>query len=66
MSDQKDHPPKCPSCEVVGKEYIKHENSEIESKGGDPWFSIVHCSKCGHVYGVFNKVSYGPTPNFGV
>ena len=63
MSEEEIHPPKCPSCSVVGKEHIVHELSDLHSKGGDPWFDIVHCAKCGHVYGVFNKVSLGPSLN---
>jgi len=52
------HPPKCPDCGVIGKEHINHEPSEQQSRSGDPWFDIVHCSKCGHVYGIFNKISH--------
>lgn len=55
--------PKCPDCKVKGLEYIVSSDSNEESKGGDPWFNIVHCSECGHVYGVFNKVSHKPSMN---
>lgn len=54
--------PKCPSCSVRGIEHITQADSAIESRGGDPWFNVVYCDACGHVYGVFNKVSYGPRP----
>ena len=44
--------PKCPSCGIVGMDYIK-EFANIGTKrgSGDPWFEIVACIKCGHVYG---------------
>lgn len=62
MSNEENiHPPKCPDCGIAGTEFINHVESDLQSKGGDPWFDIVHCSKCGHVYGVFNKVSLNPT-----
>lgn len=31
------------------------KDREEKSKGGDPWFNIVCCDNCGHVYGVFAK-----------
>ena len=52
--------PKCPECKIQGLEYIVSHDSVEESKGGDPWFNIVSCSGCGHVYGVFNKISHEP------
>ena len=57
------HQPKCPICNVIGLEFITQQDSKMESKGGDPWFNVVHCSECGHVYGVFNKVSLSPPPH---
>ena len=54
--------PKCPECKIQGKEYIVSVESEQESRGGDAWFNIAHCSKCGHVYGVFAKIVRSPTP----
>jgi len=62
MSDENIHQPKCGDCHVVGLEYIVEQESVQTSKAGDAWFNIVHCSKCGHVYGVFNKISLSPTP----
>jgi uncharacterized Zn finger protein len=53
--------PKCPSCEVVGTSFIVSKDSDEESKGGDAWFNIVHCSECGHVYGVFAKTVLSPS-----
>lgn len=53
--------PKCPSCDIQGLKHIVSSDSLEESKGGDAWFNIVHCNECGHVYGVFNKVSLTPS-----
>jgi uncharacterized Zn finger protein len=53
--------PKCPSCIVEGLKYIISADSDEESKNGDPWFNVVYCSECGHVYGVFAKVVHTPT-----
>jgi uncharacterized Zn finger protein len=53
--------PKCPECGATGTEHIVSKDSDEQSKGGDPWFNIVHCDKCGHVYGVFAKVVRSPS-----
>lgn len=53
--------PKCPDCKVQGLKYVVSSESDEKSKGGDAWFDIVHCDECGHVYGVFNKVSLNPS-----
>jgi hypothetical protein len=55
--------PKCPSCAIVGIEYISSGESSEQSKGGDAWFNIVYCNQCGHIHGIFNKVSLSPTVN---
>lgn len=55
--------PKCPDCKIQGREYVVSSDSVEASKGGDEWFNIAHCSKCGHVYGVFAKVVRSPTVN---
>lgn len=54
--------PKCPECKVEGLEHIVSEKSHKESRGGDAWFEVAYCEPCGHIYGVFPKVVYGPTP----
>ncbi len=54
--------PKCPDCKVVGNEFIVCEPSEQRSRLNDPWFETAYCSNCGHVYGVFAKVVYKPSP----
>ena len=60
--------PKCPSCNTEGIDRIVSSESKVESKGGDPWFYIVYCDNCGHVYGVFAKhvISYNVTPHIGL
>jgi uncharacterized Zn finger protein len=47
--------PKCPECGVRGLDQIVSRESVAESNAGDPWFNIVQCAACGHVYGVFAK-----------
>lgn len=54
--------PKCPDCKIQGIRYIVSSDSEECSRGGDPWFNVVHCSECGHTYGVFAKIVKAPTP----
>jgi hypothetical protein len=58
----------CPTCKSQGIEFVISEPSIEESKGGDSWFNVAYCSSCGHIHGIFNKVSNPPTrtvPNFG-
>jgi DNA-directed RNA polymerase subunit M/transcription elongation factor TFIIS len=47
----KKYNPKCPSCGIVGMDFIKEFPSNTQRKSDDPWFEIVACIKCGHVYG---------------
>jgi len=47
--------PKCPDCGVIGITHIASIESEETSNDGPPWFYVVRCMKCGHVYGVFAK-----------
>jgi hypothetical protein len=53
--------PKCPSCGIEGIEYISSVDSAEHSKSGDPWFNIAFCNQCGHIHGIFNKISLAPT-----
>jgi len=53
--------PKCPDCGIIGIKHIVATESEERSQGGDPWFEIAHCDKCGHVYGVFPKIVHKPS-----
>ena len=53
--------PTCPKCEIKGRGFIEDQKSVQESEGGDPWFVIVFCGNCGHIYGVFPKVILSPS-----
>lgn len=50
--------PKCPGCEVDGIEHIVSKESSERSKTKQPWFLVVHCDNCGHVYGVLAKHTF--------
>jgi len=47
--------PKCPSCGIEGVEHILSDHSVERSRENKPWFQVVFCDTCGHVYGVFSK-----------
>jgi uncharacterized Zn finger protein len=47
--------PKCPSCGTVGVEHMVSQDSKEKSKTKQPWFVVVYCSACGHVYNVLAK-----------
>ena len=47
--------PVCPRCNIAGAEHVVSTESRERSKTKQPWFLIVHCDACGHVYGVFPK-----------
>jgi uncharacterized Zn finger protein len=49
--------PKCPSCDVRGLDKIVSHDSEQQHGSGDAWFQIASCASCGHVYGVFAKIT---------
>ncbi len=50
--------PRCPSCDVSGIEHIVSRDSTERSKTRQPWFLVVLCDQCGHVYGVFAKHTF--------
>jgi uncharacterized Zn finger protein len=58
--------PKCPDCAVAGSEHIVSTPSRERSKAKQPWFYIIHCDSCGHVYNTLSKHSFtqAVTPNF--
>lgn len=58
--------PRCPSCGVSGIEHFVARDSVEVSKSRDPWFMVVHCDQCGHVYNVIAKHVFarGQTPRF--
>jgi uncharacterized Zn finger protein len=47
--------PKCPVCAVEGIDHIRSTESTERSRNRQPWFLVVHCTNCGHVYGVVAK-----------
>lgn len=47
--------PHCPECRISGMDYIVSRESRERSRSKEPWFVVVHCSACGHVYGVLAK-----------
>jgi uncharacterized Zn finger protein len=51
--------PHCPECRIEGLAHIVSKESVERSRNRDPWFTVVHCSACGHVYGVFAKHVFG-------
>jgi len=50
--------PRCPDCGVTGITHIVSKESTERSKTKQPWFLIVHCDACGHVYGVLAKHTF--------
>ena len=51
--------PKCPDCGVVAIDDPTPPDSTEKSKDGKPWFNVVFCDECGHVYGVLAKHIFG-------
>ncbi len=47
--------PKCPSCQTAGIEHIVSKDSAERSRTKQPWFVVIHCDACGHVYNVLAK-----------
>ena len=56
----------CPECGVSGIEHIISRDSTERSRTRDPWFHVVFCDECGHVYNVLAKhvFSHGQAPRF--
>ena len=44
-----------PECAVEGVSFIVSTESEERSKTKQPWFLVVHCNQCGHIYDVVAK-----------
>ncbi len=53
--------PTCPACSAEGIENIVSAESSERAKGGNPWFHVVFCDRCGHIYGVLAKHVFGPS-----
>ena len=51
--------PKCPDpvASPASNHIVSKESSE-RSKTKQPWFLVVHCDACGHVYGVLAKHTF--------
>ena len=47
--------PTCPKCNITGVEHIVSKDSAERSKTRQPWFLVVHCDGCGHVYDIIAK-----------
>lgn len=47
--------PKCPDCGARGMDHIVSRESNEKSRTKQPWYLVVHCAACGHVYDVFAK-----------
>lgn len=47
--------PTCPKCGVEGVEHIVSKESQERSRTKQPWFLVVYCTSCGHVYDVLAK-----------
>jgi hypothetical protein len=54
--------PKCPGCNIAGLEHIYSHDSEQKHGSGDAWFQVASCASCGHIYGVFAKITNPITP----
>ncbi len=58
--------PTCPQCSIKGIQHIVSRPSVERSRAQEPWFFVVFCSDCGHVYNVLAKhvVSQRTAPRF--
>ena len=58
--------PRCPDCGVTGIQHIISRESVERSRNRQPWFHVVLCDQCGHVYNVIAKqvFTYTSPPRF--
>lgn len=47
--------PTCPKCGASGIEHIVSKESVERSKTKQPWYLVVYCNQCGHIYDVLAK-----------
>ena len=47
--------PCCPDCNVEGIENIVSKESVERSRTRQPWYLVVYCNNCGHVYDILAK-----------
>jgi uncharacterized Zn finger protein len=50
--------PRCPACGIQGIEHIVSRESVERSRTKQPWFLVIHCNGCGHVYDVIAKHTF--------
>ncbi|MCY4143737.1 MAG: transcriptional regulator [Gammaproteobacteria bacterium] len=53
--------PTCPECGVAGIEHFANQESRQRSRNREPWFFVVYCSNCGHVYNTIAKHVFSQT-----
>lgn len=53
--------PKCPACGEIGIDNIVSRESLMQSRTREPWFFVIHCAACGHVYNVITKHVFAQT-----
>ena len=58
--------PTCPNCHIEGIKHIRSRESVERSKSREPWFLVIYCNACGHVYNTIAKhtFSQATTPRF--
>lgn len=56
-----DSEPKCPECGIEGIDFFGSRRSLQTSKSNEPWFFVIHCTSCGHVYAVIPKHVFAET-----
>ncbi len=58
--------PKCPDCGISGIEHMISRESTERARSREPWFVVVFCAHCGHVYEVLAKhvFSHRQQPRF--
>jgi uncharacterized Zn finger protein len=47
--------PRCPDCNIEGIENIVSKESVERSRTRQPWYLVIHCKNCGHVYDILAK-----------
>lgn len=47
--------PTCPKCGAEGADHIVSKDSKEKSRTKQPWFVVIHCDGCGHIYNVLAK-----------
>lgn len=47
--------PTCPKCAATGIDNIVSKESAERSRTKQPWYLVVYCAECGHVYDVLAK-----------